>query len=160
MVMKEGPASMVAKGMIRVTEYSKLKRSYDQYMMDTVKVDDRDILDNDWIYGKSGLGKSSGIRALYNRNVYPKNPNKWWDGYRQHEHKCVLVEDLGPEHTSWIAPFLKVWTDHYPFLAETKNSGMMIRPLKVVITSQYSIDELWPAHSFPETNDALTRRFK
>lgn len=160
MVMREGPAAMIGKGMIKVSEYSKLKRSYDQYMMDTIKVESRDTLDNEWIYGKSGLGKSKGVRAMYDENVYPKNANKWWCGYRQHEHKCVLIEDLGPEHTSWIAPFLKIWTDHYPFLGETKNSGMVIRPGKIVVTSQYSIDDLWPKSIHPETNEALHRRFK
>lgn len=33
----------------------------------------------------------------------------------------------------------------YPFRVEVKHGSMMIRPMRIVVTSNYSIEELWPS---------------
>lgn len=52
---------------------------------------------------------------------------------------------------------LKVWADRYPFVAEIKCDSTMLRPKKVIVTSNYHPSEIWPDKS---TLEPLLRRFK
>ena len=113
-------------------------------------------LDNLWIHGPSGSGKSRWVNLTYPR-CYRKLNTKWWDGYSvvDPDHKVVLCEDLHPD--TWdVLPQLKVWADHYPFRAETKGSSLTIRPEKIVVTSNYT-----PERCFARREDvaAVRRRF-
>lgn len=108
-----------------------------------------------WYYGLAGAGKTRTARATY-PDAYPKRLNKWWDGYDPLIHKDVIVDDIDKSHT-YMAHDLKIWTQEYDFLAETKGASILIRPEHIVITSQYKIDEIWEDQ---ETRDALNRRFK
>jgi len=107
-----------------------------------------------WIIGQSGSGKSRGIREMF-PELYPKPLNKWWDGYRNQE--TVLVDDVDNSHSQWIGGFLKIWGDHYGFIAEAKGKSVPIRPTRVIVTSQYSIRTLFSNDS--ELVEALERRF-
>jgi len=117
---------------------------------------DRADLDNRWFYGSSGAGKSRHARTLYPPSeTYWKDISKWWDGYRQADHKCVIIDDIDPTHT-YLTRNLKIWCDHYSFHAETKGGGFIIRPATIIVTSQYTIEEIF---SDPKTIEALKRRF-
>lgn len=122
------------------------------------KVEDRPVLDNKWIFGPSGKGKSRGIREEYagrEDQLYWKDPKtQWWDGYTDQE--CVIIEDLDPRFE--IGWFMKMWTDHYKFRGQIKGGSRMIRPKRVVVTSQYSIDQVF--HTDFEETAAIFRRFK
>ena len=114
-------------------------------------------LRNEYLWGEAGAGKSRRARRE-NPGAYVKDidydSEKWWDLYAGEE--CVIIDDLAPSHWK-IAHALKRWADRYSFKAQTKCGYMNIRPLKIVITSQYQMDDIWRDK---ETLDALRRRFK
>lgn len=106
-----------------------------------------------WLVGKTGVGKSHGVRSRY-PDIYPKPLNKWWDGYA--DQQSVLVDDVDHGQSNWIGNFLKIWSDHYPFIAEMKGGSRLIRPEKIIVTSQYLIRDLFKDQ---EMCEALERRF-
>lgn len=108
-----------------------------------------------WIYGESGYGKSHYARTEFEGSFYVKDYSKWWSGY--HGEENVILDDLAPEH-SYLSSQLKLWGDKYPFSGEVKGGHTgYIRPTRFIVTSQYSIEEIF---FDPKTVDAIRRRFR
>ena len=117
-----------------------------------LKIIDGELI-NEWYYGEPGTGKT---KKAWNENpkLYIKPLNKWWDGYNGED--VVLLDDWDPKHDVLVS-HLKQWADRYPFRAEMKGSSIMARPKKIIVTSNYSIDECFQN---PQDVDAIKRRFK
>lgn len=66
------------------------------------------------------------------------------------------MDDIGKEHHI-LGQQLKIWTDRYGCILETKGGAVVDDYQWFIVTSQYSIDEIWEDQA---TRDALHRRFK
>lgn len=112
------------------------------------------VLDHIWIHGCTGVGKSRYVWKNF-PGAYRKPLNKWWDHYSKEE--VVVLEDVDPTHEKWLGHLLKVWSDHYPFIAERKGGSRQIRPEKIIVTSNYSIADVFKDNGIYLP---LQRRFK
>lgn len=111
-------------------------------------------LENEWWYGSTGTGKSRLLWELYPEH-YQKELNKWWCGYNQEA--VVAIEEWSPKNEC-TASALKIWADRYPFTGQIKGGSLKkIRPAKIIVTSNYSIDQCFPA---TEDAEPIKRRFK
>lgn len=121
--------------------------------------------DNEWIYGEPGTGKSHSAR-LHNPNSYDKLLNKWWDGYNGQE--VVILDDMTKDIFKMLFQHLLRWLDKYPVRVEMKGTAKLIRPKKIIITSNYPLTQMFDRmESDPEEMDpkeeiaykAIRRRF-
>lgn len=135
---------------IKVRCYSNLKKIEKDNLVCMDSSDCRGV----WIHGPSGSGKSRLAREQY-PDAYFKLCNKWWDGY--YGQKNVIMDDFGKEHYV-LGYHLKIWADRYGCVLETKGGASASSFDKFVVTSQYSIEEIW--NNDNETIDAIKRRFK
>lgn len=115
---------------------------------------DLEQTDNFWYYGNTGTGKSFKARTDY-PGAYLKMCNKWWDNYQGQE--TVIIEDFDKKH-DMLGYFLKIWGDRYAFPAEIKGSKVNLRPKRIIVTSNYSPDDIWG--SDPSTLEPIKRRFR
>lgn len=119
----------------------------------THKPSDLDKLDNYWICGPTGTGKSLGVRNKF-PGLYNKPLNKWWCSYAGED--TVLLDDFGKDHAC-LGNHLKNWADHYAFVGEKKGGSETIRPRRIVVTSNYIPEEIWEDKGMLEP---IMRRFK
>jgi len=137
------------------SEYFRYYHTVKRIMMDNPpQLEDLTELKHEWIWGVPGIGKSR-LARQENPDCYVKLHNKWWLGYKNEP--VVLYDDLDKSEAHWLGAFLKTWADHYPFIAETKGDGQLIRPEKIVITSNYPIEDVFEES---ELQAAIKRRFK
>jgi len=112
-------------------------------------------LQGTWIYGPAGTGKSTRVFEEFGENVYPKPGNtKWWDQYAYQD--TVWIDDFDPTVKN-MTFLMKIWTDRWTFIGERKNGTMKLRPKKIVVTSNYTIEKCFGKD--PELLAAMTRRF-
>ena len=112
---------------------------------------------NFWIWGPPGTGKSFWARTRAEpKQIYPKNANKWWDGYNETNHRVVVLEDF-PSDGAHFTQLMKIWSDRYTFIGEIKGGQLQINPGKffLIVTSNYSMQEVFAG---PD-NEAIRRRF-
>lgn len=105
-----------------------------------------------WIYGAPGVGKSLYCRQFEH---YTKNHNKWWCGYQNEE--VVVIDDMEPSNAKALSTYLKHWGDAYSFRGESKGSSLMLRPKCIIVTSNYTPQEIFLED--PMLLGAIERRF-
>lgn len=131
---------------------SKTMADLREYRNLSVKQTVHDLERGIWIQGPPRSGKSTAARTgpwtIPGEQVYLKPQNKWWDLYTQE--KVVVLEDLDMAGGQTLSHYLKIWTDKWPFPAECK--GSVVRPEfdYFVVTSNYSIEEIYG----PEETDS------
>lgn len=136
---------------IYIPYYNTLKRIKSDHAQKVLPID---VLDNEWHYGPTGTGKSRTVREKY-PDAFIKDANRWWDGYNNEE--VVIVEDVD-KYDVKLGRYIKLWADHYAFPADSKHQGKIdIRPKKIIITSNYSPEEIWGDE---KTYGPINRRFK
>lgn len=112
---------------------------------------------NFWYVGATGTGKSRSARRFAGSLGYyarPASLGKWWDGYNGEE--FIIIEDWDPSHAEYVGS-LKVWSDHYGFLAEIKGGTVPVPgTIVLIVTSQYTLEECFARY---EDCTALARRF-
>lgn len=139
---------------IRVRLYGTLKKIRADYLP-IPKAQDK--MDFHWYVGPAGCGKTRMVRT-HNPVHYLKDPNtKWWDGYV--DQPCVIIEDYDKKCDPMLQQMLKRWADHYPFAAEIKGGSMNIRPPRIIVTSNYTLRDVF-GHDEPGLLMPLLRRFK
>lgn len=109
-------------------------------------------MEHEWHYGPTGTGKSRYCRAKW-PDAYIKARNIWWCNYAGED--TVLIEELAPNRID--GSHLKCWADHYKFSVEVKGAQAVIRPKRIIVTSNFSIRECYP---LPQDYEPLERRFK
>lgn len=136
---------------ILIQHYSALRRIRQDYQQ---APPDADAVCGLWYYGPPMTGKSTAARAVPGTR-YDKPCNKWWDGYQGEDN--VILDDFDHNHKA-LGHHLKRWADKYAFPAEMKGTTIQIRPKLIIVTSNYSIDDIFADD--PVLADALKRRFK
>lgn len=101
-------------------------------------------LANEWHFGPSGLGKTSYIynKYIYSGNYgdgYIKALDKWWDNYDGEDN--VIIDDISDESKYRISQ-IKNWADYYPYNAQPKGGSMIIRPKRIIVSSNCTLEQV------------------
>ncbi len=144
-----GNLQEIEKGML-IRYYHAFKRLHQD---NPIKPEDLPARHNYWIVAPSGYGKSTYARKRF-PDYYDKAPNKWWTGYRGQDN--VLLDDFGPREFQYLTYYTKRWTDTFSFPMETKGGGRQIRPKRIIVTSQYTIEECFEDD---RVREAINNRF-
>lgn len=98
-----------------------------------------------WIYGPSGVGKTSYIYEQHARkNVYVKDGTIWWNGYNNHP--VIVIDDFDGR---WpLRDFLRLF-DKWDYEGQTKGGHVKIRATHIYVTCDKSIKDIAQGYMHP-----------
>lgn len=150
---------LVDEGVIGLQQYKIMRECRSLYLADKLKSEESIFIQRTciWIHGPPRSGKSHAARTNYGDKVYEKPArNIWWDGY---EYEPVVLIDDFDKSGAHLSHYIKIWADNYMFNAEIK--GAKIRPIytKLIITSNYRPEDIWPSTQY-EDNEVLCKAIR
>lgn len=151
-LLSSSVVELVDSGEISLLQLPLLKKAKAEYLVSS-SAHQRDSVCGLWIYGPPGTGKTHYVHEHYGDNLFKKAQNKWWDGYAGEKH--VLLDDLD---TNVLGHYLKIWADKWSCTGEVKGSTIPLNHLKFIVTSNYTIGQLWEED--PHMREAIERRFE
>lgn len=104
-----------------------------------------------WIYGVPGAGKTHYARNRFD-DIYIKAQNKWFDGYNGE--RTILLDDYDCGKS--LGHYLKIWLDKWSCSGEIKGGTVHLQHHHFVITSNYSIEEMFADDQ--QLQEAIRRR--
>lgn len=112
-----------------------------------------------WIHGKPETFKSYRARKLFSDlALYDKSLDGLWDYYAKEP--VVLLDDVTAHTMTWLFDKLLRWADRYAFPARVSYKGSpIIRPRYVIVTSNISLEDLYPCLHERDKYLAMRRRF-
>lgn len=152
-LMEEDVDTLLQEGTISFLQVDQLKRCRTAYHYLKNEDYDHDDVRGIWYYGPPGTGKSRKAREE-NPDAYIKAQNKWFDGYEGQE--TIILDDFD-RNGACLGHYLKIWADRYRCSGEVKGGQIKLRHKKFIITSNYSINEIFSDDSV--LCDAIKRRF-
>lgn len=111
----------------------------------------RENVQNTWICGPSGSGKSH-LARVFAPTAYVKFLAGWWDGYAG-EKKVILDDFRAPD--SPLSDLLRLM-DNWPYRGNIKGSSVGIAATEIIVTSIFLPWELYEGEDWVQ----LTRRIK
>lgn len=126
-------------------EYEKIRRNQNSYWLDKCEPHVTDGVRGIWLYGPPGTGKSRAgntiAQKLYKEDAYIKPQSKWWDGYTGQ--KVVMLDDLDFLGGQTLGHYIKRWADRHAVTGEIKGSTINCQHDIFIITSNYTIQQLY-----------------
>lgn len=117
-----------------------------------------------WIHGPPGCGKSHAARItlpnqLQLRPVIKNSIDAWWPSNCV-ESDVVIIEDVDFSFDKKVGlENFKIWGDKYSFNAPFKGGNALISPALLIVTSNYSLEELIESRNADvRLCEAITRR--
>lgn len=106
-----------------------------------------------WLYGAPRTGKSYFVFSKYMNSegyltdLYQSTLTRWFDGYNGEQ--SILLDDVdeGLISRGLTKDLIKKLCDIYPLPVEVKGSMTQIRPRKVYVTSNFSIEAVFAAQT-------------
>lgn len=121
---------------------------------DNLEIKDSSHMRGIFIYGVSGIGKSTLIPMLFpDYKIYRKPHNKWFDGYNGEE--LIVWDDIKPDEVQYHVTNFKLWTDSLAVSGEIKGGSVFLNHKYFIFTSQYSFKDCFATS---EDYDAMYRR--
>jgi len=131
-----------------------LKQDLETYHQAKIQPLEADDVRGIWIYGPPRVGKSWRVRQ-YEKSLYLKSQNKWFDGYIGQ--KAILIDDFDKKGDC-LSHYLKIWADRYGCTGEVKGAQVSLCHERFYITSNYHPREIFVDD--PILLEAIVARFK
>lgn len=155
-LIEEDPKQLVDSGTIGLLQLPSLMKAKAAYSLAVppLRVDN---VRGFWVTGKTGSGKTHLARTKAEGSFYLKKQNKWFDGYSGQKH--IILDDFDHQG-AFLSHEIKLWADRFECTGEIKGGTISLVHEVFWITSQYTIDEIWPLPEQQELRDAIRRRFR